>query len=136
MPYEETIPPPGPSTQHHHRRKIDHVDWMKVARAVLLSLPMWGSGLWMAVTWGLEAHSQWLLFKELPAKIVALEKVAGEHVDLVKRLASLERYRCILGYDPGGKFGEKTTLPRDRRNECRVTAIPEMAAAPAPGLGN
>ena len=114
------------------RRSTDKVDWLKVGKVVLYSLPLWGPIAWQGVTHALVLHRQWLVFDALPQKVADLEQTAKEHADIEKRIASLERYRCILGYDPGGKFGQKTTLPRDRRNECRVTAIPEMAAAPAP----
>jgi hypothetical protein len=130
MPYDSTdasmsIPPSS------RRRSTDKVDWLKVGKVVLYSLPLWGPIMWQGVTCGLELHAQWLVFAALPQKVADLERTAKEHTDIEKRIASLERYRCILGYDPGGKFGQKTTLPRERRNECRV-AIPEMAAAPTP----
>jgi hypothetical protein len=129
MPYDDdnSIPP-----EHHRRRSRDHINWMRVGKYVLFSLPVWGPGAWTVVTFGLEVHRQWMVFEALPKRVADLERTAKEHEDIDKRIASLERYRCILGYDPGGKFGEKSTLPRDRRNECRA-AIPEMAAAaPAP----
>jgi hypothetical protein len=124
-----TIPPDKPDKQR--RRSADHIDWIRVAKYVLLSLPMWGPATWKIGEMLFAVHSQWIVFQGMSPRIEELETTSKEHADLAKRLASLERYRCILGYDPGGRFGEKTVLPRDRRNECR-TAIPEMAAAPAP----
>lgn len=123
MGYEEdasaslSIPPEPRSAR---RRKDDRVDWLKVARVVAFSSPVWGPGLWQVVSMGLSAHSQWLAFQQLPARIEELEQTAKAHVDFEKRISSLERYRCILGYDPGGKLGQATILPRDRRADCRL----------------
>lgn len=127
MPYEDaaSIPP-----ERHRRRSHDHINWSRVAKYVLLSMPVWGPGAWTGVGMALEVHRQWLDFQKLPARVNQLEQEVQEHEKLEQKISSLERYRCILGYDPGGKFGEKTTLPRERRSECR-TPLPEAAAAAA-----
>jgi hypothetical protein len=120
MSYEDESLSIPPEPRSARRRKDDHVDWWKVARVVAFSSPLWGPGLWQTVSVGLQVHAQWLVFQKLPAKIAELEEAAEAHEDLDKRLASLERYRCVLGYDPGGAFGKASILPRDRRSECRT----------------
>jgi len=134
MPYEdESLSiPPEPTAERHRRRGSDRINWRRVALYVLGSLPVWGPGAWQAVSIGLEVHRQWLVFVKMPDQIKELEDTAKEHDDLVKRLASLERYRCILGYDPGGKLGQATILPRDRRSECRASLTEMAQPAPAP----
>lgn len=122
-----SMPPEGAAAR---RRRSDRVDWLKVAKVVGYSAPVWAPMLWQVVGYGLQAHTQWLSFEKLPTRIEQLEQTAKEHTDFEKRLLSLERYRCILGYDPGGRLGQATILPRDRRAECRVLPN-EMAAAPA-----
>jgi hypothetical protein len=107
--------PPETAAARHRRRGGDHVNWRRVVRAVVLSTPVWGPAAWWIVSTGLETYGQWLEFAKLPGQIRALEDA-----DLAKRLASLERYRCILGYDPGGALGKASILPRDRRSECRT----------------
>lgn len=102
------------------RRSTDKINWPKVAKVVLYSLPLWGPIAWQGVTQALVLHRQWLVFDALPQKVADLERTAKEHADIDKRIASLERYRCILGYDPGGKLGQASILPRDRRGECRT----------------
>jgi len=121
VPYEdESLSVPPEPAARLRRRGSDHVNWRRVARAVLLSAPAWGPAAWWVVATGLEAHRQWIEFSKMPGQIKQLEDAAEEHEDLAKRLASLERYRCILGYDPGGKLGQASILPRDKRGECRA----------------
>lgn len=42
------------------------------------------------------------------------EGLVAHDTGLLKR-----RWRCVLGWDPGGKVGPATILPRERRAECR-----------------
>ena len=122
MPYEdESLSiPPEPAAVKHRRRGTDHVDWRRVAVYVMGSSTIWAPALWYAAGVVFDAHAQWLEFAKMPGRIADLERSAKEHEGLDKRLASLERYRCILGYDPGGKLGQASILPRDRRSECRT----------------
>jgi hypothetical protein len=68
----------------------------------------------------------------MPPRIQDLEETAKEHAELVKRLESLERYRCVLGYDPGGVFGKASILARNDRAQCRT--MPVDLALPAPAV--
>jgi hypothetical protein len=118
MPYDDdtSIPPTG----KQRRRDTDRINWIKVAKAVVLSSPAWASIVWIGFGYLFEIHAQWLVFQQLPDRIEQLEQRAKEHADIEKKLASLERYRCILGYDPGGKLGRATILARDNRQQCQT----------------
>ena len=111
MPYDEDSIsiPPTPS----RRRSSDKINWMKVAKAVLYTMPIWGTTAWQAVNIFFQVKTAIESIPGLEARVVTVEKVAAD----VERL---KRWQCILGYDPGGKLGTATILPRDKRDACRA----------------
>lgn len=121
--------PPEPVARHK-RRSNDRINWRRVMITAAMSMPITGPGIYQGGIMLMDAHAQWLEFKKMPARLEQLEERTKEHEALEKKLASLERWRCVLGYDPGGKLGQATILPRDRRAECRANAA-EAAPAPA-----
>lgn len=101
-------------------RKSDKIDWPRVAKYVLISMPVWGPTTWGAVNYGIQIRDQWTLMqKEVPAlrrEIDELKKVAKEdHTGQLalheRRLKKVERWKCILGWDPHSE-------PRDRDRVC------------------
>lgn len=98
--YDETLPP-GP---HSRRRATDHVNWRKIAIYVLGSLPISGPTMWKGVTTVLDLRDQWI--KQQTAvvelqKVHAADELHEEKIQaLERRVKKLERWKCVLGWNP------------------------------------
>jgi replication-associated recombination protein RarA len=102
------------------RRHNDKINWKRVATYVLGSMPLWGPTAWGATNYAIQLRDQWTVMqKELPElrrEVDELKKVAKEDhkgtLDLhERRLDKIERWKCILGWDPHKE-------PRNRDRVC------------------